>query len=127
MKPFDIIKSIMQEKEPLLKAEVLSCYSEFYVNSVLSAHYQNILLVQEMNKHFFMDKWAQYLFYFYGCDKVFRIPFKKSEKKEDDIKEDLIKLKQFFPDYSDEKLREIYTLIDKEILKLKTNKMEKYK
>ena len=112
MKPFDFVKNILTEKEPLTKLQVKASYPSFYVNSVLYEHFQNIYLLQAMNKYPFLDKIAQYMFFFYGCEKMWKIPYQKTEKVEK-VKNDAImdKLKKVFPDYSEKRLLEIMPLM----------------
>ena len=119
MKPFEFIRNILQEDEPFPRSVVEKHYPIFYVNKVLSSHIQNIFIVNEINKYIFSSKWLQYMYYFYGCDKMYHIPFsriKKDDKKEIN-KQHMEKMRILYPHLTDEQIADVYPFVDKGLLR----------
>ncbi len=119
MSPWDIT-NIINEKKPHDRAEVLAEYTAWMTNKILANSMDTLILVEEMNKFYHLDKDIQFDFYYYGVPKGKR--FSKWYKNEVSSDNDLINIvcrtfnvneriaKQYLAFLSDQEKQEIITM-----------------
>jgi hypothetical protein len=108
----EIIPSILQTKVDCLVDE--KDYVPFVVNKALSFHYDCVFYVNQMNMLPHTDRGLQYQFYLNNI-RPYKRPFQKWLKRE--TISDLEAVKEYYG-YSNEKAREILSLIPEDHLEM---------
>lgn len=86
MNPFDVVKSIVKDKESVYTTEEMFSkdYVPFMVNRILSNEQRTALFADAMNQYSCIDKKLQHDFYLYGIPKFSgRIGYAKKETDSD--------------------------------------------
>lgn len=115
MNIFDIFKFIFTKK--FISDEEINKYYDIYMlNYLFSFHREYLQLANLLNKFTYKDKKQCYLFYNYSIKRG-RYPFANiKKKKKDEIDEEKMKLaKLYLSEMSNEKIKENWYLIEKEI------------
>lgn len=115
--PFDYIKSINQTKKYILENE--KDYNPFMVNRGLSYFPDTVLYANEMNMHAHLDKKLQYDFLINIIRKRKRFSKWNKHSESNDIKA----IKQYYG-YSNEKARDVISLLSKNELKIIKEKID---
>ena len=110
MNPFELIKSISNDKKDILENE--KDYNAFMVNRGLSYFHDTVIYANEMNKFHHLDGRLQYHFLINTIRK--RNRFSKWNKSIES--ENISVIKQYYG-YSNEKARDVLPLLSNENLK----------
>ena len=121
LSPFDFLKSINDTKKDIMElAEDEKKYVSFVVNRSLSYFPDTVLLANEMNRYHHIDSKLQYQFLINIVRK--RKRFSKWVKPE--IENDIESVKEYYG-YSNDKARQVLSLLSSEQLTIIRDKVSK--
>lgn len=121
MNHFDYLKSINDTKEDIMIGEQAEkAYNSFMVNRGLSYFYDTVALANVMNQYHNIDKKLQYHFFINTVRK--RKRFSKWNKPE--THSDIEVIKEYYG-YSNEKARQVLSLLSPEQIKIIKEKVSK--
>jgi hypothetical protein len=86
MSPFDVVKSLVKDKESIYTTEGMFSkeYNPFMINRILSNEQRTTLFADVMNQYSCIDKKLQHDFYLYGIPKFSgRIGYSKKDSSDD--------------------------------------------
>lgn len=115
----EIIPSILSTKKDCLVDE--KDYVPFVINKALSFHYDCIMAANEMNMRPNLDRQLQYHYYL-NTIRPYKRPFQKWLKRE--TIDDLEAIKEYYG-YSNEKAKDVLSLISKDHLETIKHKIDK--
>jgi hypothetical protein len=107
------LDSINHTKKDLIQEnpDLISGYTPYVINRLMSAHLDTILYANEMNRYYTLDKDLQYQFYRNSISKKKRYSDWKRKKEIDDL--DNVKT---YYNYNTDKAREVLRILTREQL-----------
>jgi hypothetical protein len=109
----DWLDSINHNKKDLIKddPDLISGYTPYVINRLMSAHLDTILYANEMNRYYTLDKDLQYQFYRNAISKKKRFSDWKRKKEISDLDN----VKQYYG-YNTDRAREALRILSREQL-----------